>query len=322
MSGINIPSTSDHLSDLDIADMIDQYGGVVDSQFAKRSIMRKFANVRPVRGTDTLVDRRAGKTTLTTLTPGVRPAATPTPFGKASITVDTVVLARDNRSLLNEFQIDFNARAELGKDHGKELGKFFDEALLIAGIKSAATTDQDTLNGAFGPGVTDTLAAAGDELDPDALYNAIAKGVVSFELSDIDTDECAIFVNPTQYDVLMNNDKLINRDYSMANGDFADGRFKSIKGVPVIMTNRLPQTAIANHKLSNANNSNFYDVSAAEAKTRALILHPKSILAGETIPLTSKVFWSDIEKQWFIDSWVAFAASVNRSDTSFAVRAA
>ena len=52
MSGVNIPVDSTHLSDQAIADMIEQYGGAVDSQFAKKSMMRNFVNVRSVKGTD------------------------------------------------------------------------------------------------------------------------------------------------------------------------------------------------------------------------------------------------------------------------------
>jgi hypothetical protein len=321
MSGINIPADSTHLSDQDRADMIEQYGGTVDSQFAKRSMMRRFINTRTVRGTDTLIDRRVGRTSLVTLTPGVRPPATPTPFGKVSVTVDTVVLARDNRSMLNEFQIDFNARRELGMDHGKELGKFFDEAMLIAGIKAAAKTEADSLNGAFGDGTTATLAASGDDEDPDKLYEAIATGITELEEKEVDVEECAIFVRPTSYDVLLNNDKLVNQEFSGDNGNFAKGMFKVIKGVPIVSTPRLPRAAIASHPLSNAGNSNFYNISATEALTRALIMHPKSILAGETIPLTSDVYFDKVEKQWFIDSWLAFGASANRGDATYAVRA-
>ena len=68
MSGVNIPSDSNHLSDFDRADMIEQYGGMVDSQFAKKSIMRKFVPVKSIRGTDTAIVRRAGRTTLQALT--------------------------------------------------------------------------------------------------------------------------------------------------------------------------------------------------------------------------------------------------------------
>lgn len=318
MSGINIPTDSTHLSDFD--DMIEQYGGTVDSQFAKKSIMRQFVPVKSIRGTDSAIVRRVGRTELQALTPGVRPAANPTAFGRAAVTVDTVVLARDNRSMLNEFQTDFNARAELGKDHGKELAKFFDEAFLIQAIKGAALPAPSGLNGAFGAGKLNTLSGANDHLDPDLLYTSIADIITDMQEEDIDTDESAIFVRPTQYDVLLNNDKLIDRDFSMDNGDFANGKIKTLKGVPILQTARIPNAAISGHFLSNAANSNAYDVSATEAKAVAVILHPQSLLAGETIPLTSDVFFSKVERQWFIDSFLAFGVSNRRPDVCGVVR--
>ena len=320
MSGVNIPTDSTHLSDQQVADMIEQYGGVVDSQFNKKSMMRNFVDVKPVKGTDTIMNRRVGRTSLTTLTAGVRPAAAKTSFGSTSLTIDTVVMARDNRSMLNEFQIDFNARAELGKDHGKELGKLFDESLLIAGIKGAAASAPAGLNGAFGAGTTATLGSAGDELDPTAFYTALETGVVTMQSADMDTEECVWFVTPTQYAVLLNNDKLVNQDYSTDNGDFANGKFKTVMGVPIVATNRLPTAAITGHALSTTANGDFYDVTAAEARTEALLLHPSALMVGETIPLTSDVYFSKIERQWFIDSLMAYGANFNRPDGAYAVQ--
>ena len=320
MSGVNIPTDSTHLSDQAVADMIEQYGGVVDSQFNKKSMMRNFVDVKTVKGTDTIMNRRVGRTALTTLTAGVRPAAAKTSFGSTSLTIDTVVMARDNRSMLNEFQIDFNARAELGKDHGKELGKLFDESLLIAGIKGAAASAPAGLNGAFGAGTTALLGSAGDELDPTAFYTALETGVVAMQSADMDTEECVWFVTPTQYAVLLNNDKLVNQDYSMDNGDFANGKFKTVMGVPIVATNRLPTAAITGHALSTTANGDFYDVTAAEARTEALLLHPSALMVGETIPLTSDVYFSKIERQWFIDSLMAYGANFNRPDGAYAVQ--
>lgn len=315
-----LPINSAHLSDLARTDMIEQYGGVVDASFAKASVMRKILNVQSVRGTDTLINRRIGKTTLQSLTPGVRPDATPALFGRAQVTVDTVILARENRSMLNEFQTDFNARSLLGTEHGKELGKFFDEAMLIMAIKGAAMAAPAGLNGAIGAGKLETLAAAGDELDPDLLYAKIAKIIVRMEEEDIETNELVIALRPTYYDILANNDKLIDRDFSSANGDYSLGTVGTIKGVPLLKTARVPQAAIVGHKLSNAGNSNAYDVSATEAKTVAVIMHPQSLLVGETIPLTSDMWFNREEKQWFIDSFVSFGAANRRPDVCGAVR--
>jgi len=324
MSGINIPSDSGHLSDQDRADMIEHFAGTVDSQFAKRSMMRQFVPVKNITGTDTAIVRRAGKTDLTAITPGVRPETTNVNFSRAAVTVDTVIIARQNQSLLNEFQADFNVRAQLAMDHGKELGKFFDEAFLIQAIKAAGQTVGATpdLNGAFGDGKVEQLAAAGDELDPDLLYARIAAIITRMQEEDIDTEECAVFVRPTEFDVLLNHDKLIDRDFSMDNGDFADGRLATIKGSPIMQTARVPQTAVTGHPLSNAGNGNAYDLTAAEANVAAVVMHPMSLLAGETVPLTSDIFWDKTEKQWFIDSYMAFGVSNRREDLCGVVRKA
>lgn len=311
------------LSDLDISLMIEEYGGEVESQFAKDSVMRQFVRVRGVRGTDTVTNNRVGKTTLKKLEAGVRPAAETTPFGKVSLTVDTVVLARDNRSMLNEFQTHFSARQELAQDHGKEIGKFFDQAFLIMAIKGALAAAPDFGAGAaknsIGAGKNVTLNAAGDENDPDKLADAIVSLITQMEEEEIPVEDLVVFVRPTHFQVLLNNNKLLSRDFAAGNGDYAKGIIYEINGARIVKSARIPQAAIEEHFLSNARNGMAYDVSATQAKAVAIILHPKSLFAGETIPLSSDMWFNKEEKQWFIDSWLAFGVTVNRPDCCGAV---
>lgn len=318
--GIPGPELSDLSTDL----MLEEYGGEVENQFAKSSIMRQFVKIRPVRGTDTIVNNRVGRTTLKKLAPGVRPPADNTPFGRVALTVDTVVLARDNRSMLNEFQTHFDARMELAQDHGKEIGKFFDQAFIIMAIKGALASapvigDGTASKQSIGAGKNKTLALAGDDLDPDKLAAAIVELLVRMEEEEIPTEECVVMVRPTHFQVLYENDKLMSRDFAAGNGDYAKGIINEIHGAPIVKTARIPNAAIADHFLSNAQNSNAYDVSATEAKAVAVILHPKSLLAGETIPLTSDIWFNREEKQWFIDSFLSFGVTVNRPDVCGAV---
>lgn len=314
-----LPTDSSHLSDVDVDLLLEQYGGMVESQFKKRSIMRQYATVRPVRGTDTITNNRVGRTQLKALVPGVRPDGASTPFGKVSLTVDTVVLARDNRSMLNELQTHFDARKELAEDHGKEIGFFFDEAFIIMGIKGAGMPaptllDGTTPIGSIGAGHSTTLTAAGDEADPDKLYRAIADIIVAMEEDEVPTEELVIFVRPTEFDVLLDNDKLTSSEFSADNGDYAKATIHKLKDARIVKTARIPRVANAAHFLSNAGNGNAYNVSATEATAVAVILHPKSLLAGETIPLTSDIWFNREEKQWFIDSFLAFGVTVNRPD--------
>lgn len=321
---MSYPTPGPDLSDLSTEDMIDEYGGEVESQFAKSSIMRQYVRIRPVRNTDTIVNNRVGKTTLKKLQPGVRPPSDATPFGKVFLTVDTVVLARDNRSMLNEFQTHFDARMELAQDHGKQIGKFFDEAFIIMAIKGAVAPAPVLGNGdpakqSIGAGKNTTLPVAGDEDDPDKLAAAITSLIVQMEEEEIPVEELVVMVRPTRFQTLLNNNKLLSRDFAAGNGDYAKGIIYEINGAPIVKTARIPENEIVGHFLSNEQNSNAYDLTGTQANAVAVILHPKSLLAGETIPLTSDVWFDKIEKQWFIDSFLSFGVAINRPDVCGAV---
>lgn len=294
---------------------IEEYGGEVEAQMIKTSIMRQFITVKPVQGTDTVTNDRIGTTSLQKVTPGVRPMPGQVDFDNVSVKVDTIILARNNVHLLDDFQAHYDVRAELGQDHGKIIGRFFDESICIQGVKAAHIDPATTKlpEGWHGGEVID-LAAAGDEQDPDKLQRAIEDMCENIETKDIDIDGAMVFLPPQQYYTLLRNDKLINSDYSTGNGDYANGSVLKSCGIPIVKTNRLPQEPVVDHYLSNPGNANAYDVSADEARVVAMLLMPKALLSGETIPLTSKVYYSDIELQWFIDSYLAFAATPNRAE--------
>lgn len=321
---MNYPIPGPDLSDLPTDLMIEEYGGAVESQFAKDSIMRQYVTIRGVRGTDTIVNNRVGKTTLKKLTPGVRPPADPTPWGRVALTIDTVIIARDNMSLLNEFQSHLDKRTEIGNDHGKQMGKFFDEAFLILAIKGSLAAapvlgDGTPSKQSIGAGKNITLPVAGDENDPDKLAQAITDIIVQMEEEEIPTEELIVFVRPTRFQTLLNNNKLTSGDFSSGNGDYAKGTINMINGVRIVKSARIPQAAIVGHDLSNDANGMAYDLNATQANAVAVILHPKSLLAGETIPLSTDVYFDKVEKQWFIDAWMAFGVTINRPDCCGAV---
>ena len=300
---------------------IEQYGGAVESQFVKSSIMREYFTLKRITGTDTVTNDRIGKTTLQAVVEGTRPSSAAPTFDNISVKVDTVVLARSNVALLHDFQAHFDVRAAVGAEHGKEIGKFFDEAFLIQGIKAAMVTvgtgagEQPAPEG-FQSGTVITLAAAGDENDPDKFQRAIEDASADIEKKDVDIEGAVLFVPVDQYYTLLRNDKLISGDYSTGNGDYAQGMVLRSNGIRVVKTNRIPSAAKSGHFLSNAGNNNAYDVSAAEAKACAVLLMPKALLAGETIPLTSDVYYDKPELQWFIDSYLAFGVTPNRSEVA------
>ena len=313
---------------------VEQYGGVVEKQIVKSSFMRQFVNIKSVKGTDVITNNRMGKTSLQAVRKGIRPEGNGVDFDNVSVKVDTVILARNQVALLDDFQASFDVRKEVGEDHGKEIGKFFDEAFIIQGIKAslinAVDADGSPVAGqiaqrqpdGWGTGNTIDLASEGDDLDPDKLELAIQDMVESIETQDVDIEGGVLLVSPKHYNVLLRNEKLISADYSNGNGDYSKGVVLKAMGLRIMKTNRIPKATITGHKLSNDGNGNAYDVSADEAKCVALYVQPKTFLAGETIGLTSKVYYVDQELQYFIDSYLAFGVTPNRPEYTGMVRKA
>lgn len=342
---------------------IDEYGGEVEKRILKTSIMKGFVKMKTVRGTDTITNDRMGFTQLQKVSRGTRPTDHAPTFDNISVKVDTIVLARTNQFVLDEFQEHFNVRAEVGQEHGKEIGKFFDESFLVQGIKAAQITNRVPAKNAAGDivgyhlvggwskfvysdraGLGDTptvpapvvrtapegfqgattvlLNSDDDELDPSALDLAIQDMCQAVEEKDVDIEEGAmVLVRPAQYYTLLRNDKLIDGDYSTANGDYAKGKVLQSNGVRIVKTNRFPTQGEVGqtHYLSNAGNGNAYDVKQADANAVAVLLMPKALLAGETIPLTSDVYFVKQEMQWFIDSYLAFGVTPNRPEMAAAI---
>jgi len=293
---------------------IEQYGGVVESTLAKVAMMRGFVDIKNVTGTDRVTNDRIGSSSLQAVTPGVAPDAKVTQFSNVSVVVDTIVLARNNVALLDDFQARYSVRSAIGEEHGKVIRYFFDEAFLIQAIK-CALKDATGLPEGWTGGTEVELAAASDELDPDKLQRGIEDVCQGMEEKDQDLIGGAIFVRPAQYYTLLRNDKLISAEYSQGNGNYAQGMVLRSNGLPLFKTMRIPVAAITGHFLSNAGNGAAYDLTAGkETSCVALVMLPKALLAGETIPLTSAVYYEQKELQWYIDSYLAFGVTTNRPD--------
>jgi hypothetical protein len=318
LSGLAHPAQKLQTGEVD-ALLLAEFGGMVEGTIGKTSIMESFLSWRPIVGTNTLTNYRNGDTVLQKLGAGSNPQPTPVDFDNVSVKVDTVMLARNAVFTLEDIQNNYDAKAALASEQGKVIAKFMDSVGMIKGIKAARIIKGDGTGGTtklpsgwFGGGQY-TLAAANDEIDPNKLQYQIENAVAGFAEKDIDAaDEgMVIYVRPAQYLALSRNDKLINTQYSMGNGNYADGTVLRSVGLPIRSTNRLPSGAITGHALSNTANGNAYDLSAAEGKAVALIMSPHAVLAGSSIPLQSDMYWDKPTKTWMIDSWLALGAAAN-----------
>lgn len=294
-----------------------EYGGEVEHTLSVKSFMRRFVKVKPLEGS-TLTNDLVGESSLQAVGRGsFRADPTSMQFGTIAVKVDTIILARATMPKLDEFQNRIDARKELGVSHGKLIAEDFDESFIVQGIKCAQQDATGKPQGWVG-GTTSTITNANMN-DSAAFLVAIEDLVTAMEEKKVDMEECVLMLRPAQYMTLVRNTDLVDRDLSMENGNRAARYILRASGLPIIKTTLMPKAAVVDHKLSNAANGNAYDVTATDALCAALIIHPKTLLAGESIPLTSDVYYDKKELQWYVDSFLAYAVTPNRPDHTGAI---
>jgi len=301
---------------------VEEYTGIVEGTIARKSLMRDYIAVRPVRGTSTVSSYQFGASTLQVLTPGTAPDSTVNQAAKIKLTVDTVVLARSSYPLIDEFQNSYDARAHIGEEHGKEIAKFYDQAFLIQAVKAANISDMSTYPEGWKPGTIKTFASAGLENDPAALESYLGQLFTDMEEKDVDpiTDDLVIVMKPKAYYTLLQNDRMVDRTFITSDGTSIQTKALAAYGVPIRISNNLPTTKVTGHRLSNAGNSSAYD--GDFTKTVAAVFSPRALLAGESIPLTTRVFFDEITKMWFIDAYLSFGVTPNNPAFAGVLKAA
>lgn len=304
-----------------LALVIEEFTGLVEGTIARKSVLKGFIPVKPVKGTATLTNFAVGESTLQKLgQDGATLDGTSNDFSKISVTIDTVVAARAVFPLLDVFQTNFDARKDVAMEHGKKIAKFYDQSFFIQAIKSAQLTSSPYGSDGHLGGSQTTLAASGDVSDPAKLYAAIADLFTKMELKDVDpgTDDVMLALTPTEFYTLLQAEQIVNGEYVTADGTSIKGMIFKAFGCPVIRSNNLPAgQTISSHLLSNTGNSNAYD--GDFSKVVACAFSPRALLAGETIPLQTKVFFDDVSKNWFVDAWLSYAVTPNRPEYSGAI---
>lgn len=290
---------------------VEEYTGVVEGTIARKSIMNGYIPVRPVRGTSTISGFRVGESSLSKLVPGTEPDGTVIQASKVKLTVDTVVIARNITPMIDDFQNSYDARAQVGLEHGKKIAKFYDQSFLIQAIKSAQISDMSGYPKGWQPGTVRKFASAGQEKDPAALEDIFGNLFSDMEAKDVDpiADDLVIVAKPWVYYTLLKNDRLVDRSFVTSDGTTIKTKEIEAFGVPIWRTNNLPDTAVAGHFLSNEGNGNAYD--GDFSGTVAVAFSPRALLAGETIPLTTSVFFDERLKSWFIDAYLSFGVTPN-----------
>lgn len=141
---------------------------------------------------------------------------------------------------IDELMNDFNARNAISKEMGIFLANQKDTDSIKEIIKGARATNVVTglpggteiINADFASAVVATKASA--------LRNGITEGVKSLKEKNVN-GEVYVVLRPEEYYVLLEDDKVINSDYTNGNGGIDTGSVLMVAGAKILMSNNLVQ---------------------------------------------------------------------------------
>ena len=307
-------------ADLDIH--LEAYEGDIEGSFRVESLFRSsgLTNFKTVAGrSNTWRGDRVGGATVKGRKAGEALDPTRIVNEKLLITVDTTSYIRTPI----DYQDDWTApdfQAEYSAEHGSAHAKAFDQAHLIQLIKAGSWVAPDSLkaSGAFYDGIltemTGYAAQTDAELKADLIVKHHKNALATFVKRDLGGSlaEFVTLIEPDTFNVLLDHKKLMNVDFQGGNGDnnFAARRVGWLNGIRVIETPRFPTSAISAHFLGPA-----FNVTAAEAKARVVIFHPKKTLVTvEAQGMVARV-WDDKENfANVLDSYTMYTVGLKRGD--------
>ena len=172
------------------------------------------------------------------------------------INIDDMLISQAVVAKLDELKNHYDVRSIYSAELGKALAKAYDQnvAKTICNASRASTT----LTGGNGglvltlpTGNTNSAAVTGDELVA-AIYDIAQE----FDARDIPpTDRFCVLPPAEYYKIPESATRIIDTDFNpQGNGSVAAGRVSMVAGIPVMMSNNVPQSNVASSP-SGTNNS-------------------------------------------------------------------
>jgi len=208
------------------------------------------------------------------------------------INIDDLLIAQTFVANIDELMNHYDVRAIYASELGKALAKTYDQnvAKCIANASRASTT----LTGGSG-GTVLTLASgntASANVTGDELAAAIYDIAQAFDERDIPKTDRFVVLPPAEYYKLAEGaTRTINVDFNPGgNGSYASGNVQQIAGMPVIMSNNVPQSNVG----SNPGGSNN-TYSGDDSKTIGLVFHKSAVGTVKLLDMTTEISGNDYQ---------------------------
>ena len=249
------------------------FSGEVMSTFNSQTVMKEKTRIRSINNGKSAQFAAIAKTVAEYHTAGAEILGNNIEHGEKIITIDDLLIANTFISKIDEAKNHYDVRAEYSKQMGQALAQTYDRNLLSMAVKAARDPS------GIGAGVAGQGNAASEAIGATPtttqLVTAIYDAAATLDTANVPEDERFVIVSPATFYALVQEDKLINRDFG-SNGSYSDGTIMRVAGMQIIKSNNL----VIDHT-SSANVAKYPDYASKYtvngSDTKALIIQKQAL---------------------------------------------
>lgn len=246
------------------------FSGEVMSTFNAQTVMKEKTRIRSIQNGKSAQFPAIGKTVAEYHTAGAEILGNNIEHGEKVITIDDLLISNTFIANIDEAKNHYDVRAEYSKQMGQALAQTYDRNLLSMAIKAARDPS------GLGAGIAGQGSAASVALGATPTTAQIVAGIydaaATLDTRNVPEAERFVVVSPTVYYALVQDDKLINRDFG-ANGSYSDGSVMNVAGMTIVKSNNVAvdhSTAAAYPDFNSKYAVNATDTSALIIQRQAL----------------------------------------------------
>lgn len=265
------------------------FSGEVLSSFNANTVMADKTRVRNITSGKSAQFPAMGRIGAAYHTPGAEIVGTAVEHGEKVVTIDDLLISSSFIANIDEAKNHYEVRSEYSMQMGQALAQTFDRNLLSLAVKTARASEAGA--------VADQGAAASTNLGSltptiqtivDAIYAEAAK------MDDLylPAEDRFVIVSPTTYWGLVQNDKLIDRDFG-SNGSYTEGKVIKVAGMSIVKSSNLALNHTTSTDYPDTAGSKY---GAIATDTSALIFQRGALGTVKLLELASESAY-DIRRQ-------------------------
>ena len=211
-----------------------------------------------------------GKTTAAYHTPGNEINGSVIKHNERVITIDDLLISDSFIAQLDEAKNHYDVRSIYSNEMGNALARTVDQHLLQLSILAAQAAT--TVNGENGGEV---ITDADAKTNAASLITSIFDAAQALDEKDVPETDRFCVVPPATYYNIVENDKVLNRDFGGANGVYAEGTVLKVAGINIVKSNTAVSAFTDQSGASSTGENNTYN--GDFSNTAAVVFHKSAI---------------------------------------------